>query len=310
MTIDQLKYFVEIVKVGSISKAAENLYISQPTISLMIKHLEEEIGYKLFIRSSRGVELTGKGAEFLNYAETILININNMVKLKSTKPVEHLSVTISSLYISASIIPFTDLIKNHFHNSCYKIQILQKSVFSLINDVVTGISKIGILSISAVQYNLMNEKLLAEGLEFVEIIDYNIGIVMSLDHPLSERDYLTINDLKAYPLVYFEYSEKEFFAAKAFRDLGIDEFDKKIIVSDMFHTYHLMHTIHAITFSMDDSNYSFNALLKMHDLEAKIIPFKPSITMKLGYIKKINSKLNSFEQEFIDSFNKIRKSNL
>lgn len=302
MTIDQIKYFMEIVKVGSMSKTAENLFISQPTISLMIKHLENELDYKLFIRSSKGVELTGKGAEFLNYAEDILVSINSIVKLKSTKPIQLLSITISSLYISTSIIPITNLIKNHFYNSNYKIQLLQKSAFSVITDVATGNSKIGILSISTIQYNLMSEKLRTDDLEFVEIIDYNMGIAMTSNHPLSEKKYLTIKDINAYPIVYFEYSEKEFFAAKAFRDLGMDEFHKKIIVSDMFHTYHLMHTINALTFSMDNINYNFNSLLKIHDLEVKIIPFTPSITMKLGYIKKKKTELNHFEQEFIDCF--------
>lgn len=310
MTVDQIKYFMEIVKAGSMSKAAEQLFISQPTLSLTIKHLENEIGYKLFIRSSKGVELTGKGAEFLNYAETILTNINNIVELKSSKTFKPLSISISSHFFSATVIPIKNLIKNHFRNNNYEIKLIQKSVFSIIDDVINGNSKIGILSISTLQSNLMNEKLLAEGLEFIEIMTFGVAISVTLEHPLAERESLSVKDLLEYPLILFEYSEKEFFAAKALKDMGVEEFPQKIIVSDMLQAFHLMNTVDGITFSMDDGIHNLYPLWDMYGLKLKSIPFDPSITMQMGYIKKINTELNHFEQQFIEGFIDIHKGTL
>lgn len=310
MTVDQIKYFMEIVKAGSMSKAAEQLFISQPTLSLTIKHLENEIGYKLFIRSSKGVELTGKGAEFLNYAETILTNINNIIELKSSKTFKPLSISISSHFFSATVIPIKNLIKNHFRNNNYEIKLIQKSVFSIIDDVINGNSKIGILSISTLQSNLMNEKLLAEGLEFIEIMTFGVAISVTLEHPLAERESLSVKDLLEYPLILFEYSEKEFFAAKALKDMGVEEFPQKIIVSDMLQAFHLMNTVDGITFSMDDGIHNLYPLWDMYGLKLKSIPFDPSITMQMGYIKKINTELNHFEQQFIEGFIDIHKGTL
>lgn len=310
MTIDQLKYFTEIVKIGSMSKTAEKLFISQPTLSLTIKHLETEIGYKLFIRSSKGVELTGKGAEFLNYAETILTNINNIVELKSAKTFKPLSISVSSHFFSATVIPIKNLIKNHFRNNNYEIKLIQKSVFSIIDDVINGYSKFGILSISTLQSNLMNEKLLAEGLEFIEIMTFGVAISVTLEHPLAERESVSVKDLLEYPLILFEYSEKEFFAAKALKDMGVEEFSQKIIVSDMLQAFHLMNTVDGITFSMDDGNHNLYPLWDMYGLKLKSIPFKPSVTMKMGYIKKINSELNHFERQFIEGFIDVHKAML
>lgn len=64
MTLQQLRYFIETVKHGSINKAAENLFISQPSLSIALKELEAEIGLDLLIRTPRGITLTIDGTEF------------------------------------------------------------------------------------------------------------------------------------------------------------------------------------------------------------------------------------------------------
>ena len=68
MTLQQLKYVIAIADSGSLNAASKNLYISQPSLSGAVKELEEEIGFELFLRSNRGVTVTAKGEEFLNYA--------------------------------------------------------------------------------------------------------------------------------------------------------------------------------------------------------------------------------------------------
>ena len=68
MTLQQLKYVIEVVSAGSISRAAERLFVTQPSLSNAIRELEQELGVELFLRTSRGVALTQDGAEFLGYA--------------------------------------------------------------------------------------------------------------------------------------------------------------------------------------------------------------------------------------------------
>ena len=65
MTLTQLNYFITIAETKSLNKAAEQLYVSQPSLTNAMKELEKELGITLFFRSGRGVTLTNDGTEFL-----------------------------------------------------------------------------------------------------------------------------------------------------------------------------------------------------------------------------------------------------
>lgn len=78
MNLLYLKYAATVADCGSISKAAERLYIDQPNLSRSIKDLETSMGVKLFERSARGMKLTPDGEEFLKYARVILSEVDAM----------------------------------------------------------------------------------------------------------------------------------------------------------------------------------------------------------------------------------------
>ena len=71
MTLNQLNYVITIAEQGSINKAAQQLYISQPSLTSAVQELERELGIVLFHRSGRGVTLTNDGGEFLLYAKQL-----------------------------------------------------------------------------------------------------------------------------------------------------------------------------------------------------------------------------------------------
>ena len=70
MTLQQLKYILAISSTGSMNKAAEQLYVSQPSLTSSVQELEKEIGIKIFHRSGRGVTLTNDGAVKFNGGDT------------------------------------------------------------------------------------------------------------------------------------------------------------------------------------------------------------------------------------------------
>ena len=72
ISLQQLKYFIEVARVGSINQAAEILFITQPSLSKAIKDIEAEVDLSLFQRSSKGISLTADGAEFLGYARQVV----------------------------------------------------------------------------------------------------------------------------------------------------------------------------------------------------------------------------------------------
>lgn len=76
-----LKYAVEVERTGSITKAADNLYMGQPSLSKAIKELEDDLQIEIFRRSSKGMVPTEEGAQFLHYAKNILSQIDNMERI-------------------------------------------------------------------------------------------------------------------------------------------------------------------------------------------------------------------------------------
>ena len=72
MTLQQLIYAVTVAEEGSINKAAQNLFISQSSLSQSLMKLEEEISLTIFRRTNRGIEKTPEGEEFLTYARQIV----------------------------------------------------------------------------------------------------------------------------------------------------------------------------------------------------------------------------------------------
>lgn len=76
-----LKYAVEVERTGSITKAADNLYMGQPSLSKAIKELEDDLQIEIFRRSSKGMVPTEEGAQFLRYAKNILSQIDNMERI-------------------------------------------------------------------------------------------------------------------------------------------------------------------------------------------------------------------------------------
>ena len=71
MTLTQLNYVITIAETKSFNKAAEQLYVAQPSLTSAMKELEKELGITLFHRSGRGVTLTNDGVEFLLYAKEV-----------------------------------------------------------------------------------------------------------------------------------------------------------------------------------------------------------------------------------------------
>ena len=114
MNLNQLKYFLAIVKTGSFSNAADDMYISQSSMSKQIKALETELGVDLFKREHSKVYLTEIGAEFAKYAEMTIKQHNDMLlyldefATKKSNTIRFGSIPVVSSYgISAQIAQFT-----------------------------------------------------------------------------------------------------------------------------------------------------------------------------------------------------------
>lgn len=123
MALEQYRVFYQVAKSQSISKAAKQLYVSQPAVTKAIKTLEGELGLTLFVRNSKGVSLTDEGEVLLNYIRTAFESIEQgEKKLKQLKNKEQGSVTIgiSNILCKHYFMPYLKL----FHQRYPKLRIV------------------------------------------------------------------------------------------------------------------------------------------------------------------------------------------
>ncbi|WPJ91338.1 LysR family transcriptional regulator [Facklamia hominis] len=110
MELKQIKTFITIVEWGSFSEAANQLYLSQPTVSLHIKQLENELGIELIGRTTKSHELTPHGEKFYEYAKSIMqmaYNIENTFSQKNNHKFTIGASSIAASYILPQLIsPF------------------------------------------------------------------------------------------------------------------------------------------------------------------------------------------------------------
>lgn len=108
MELKQLQSFVTVIRCKSFTKAAEQLFLSQPTVSTHIHQLEEELGKRLILRTTKSIEVTQKGQEVFEYAVSILELKERMIASCSAQPqkIIHLGAsTIPSAYILPDVLP-------------------------------------------------------------------------------------------------------------------------------------------------------------------------------------------------------------
>jgi len=117
MEIHQLEYIVAVETYRSFTKAAESKNVSQPSLSHQIKKLEDELGVNLFIRTTRSVQLTPAGAEFVSHAKRILSEIykarQNILEFSSYER-GHLTVGIMPAISYYNLTPMLTAFKRDF----------------------------------------------------------------------------------------------------------------------------------------------------------------------------------------------------
>ena len=119
MTLQQLHYIIVISETGSINKAAEKLYVSQPSLTSAIKELEREIGIVIFNRTGKGVTLTADGAEFLPHARQVYGQYENLLETYGKGGVRKQKFGVSTQHYSFAVKAFVETVKA-FDNEQYE----------------------------------------------------------------------------------------------------------------------------------------------------------------------------------------------
>lgn len=112
MTLQQLHYIIGVSESGSFNKAAENLYVSQPSLTSAIKEVEKEFNISIFNRSSKGISLTQDGKEFIQYARQIYAQYENLLEKFGEGFQRKKKFSVSCQHYSFATKSFVELVKN------------------------------------------------------------------------------------------------------------------------------------------------------------------------------------------------------
>lgn len=230
MTLQQLKYVVQIVQCGSITMAAQKLYITQPSLSKAIAELEQEMGITIFLRSSRGVILSEEGTKFLSYARQVVEQAELLEQTyKYGEPAKRI-FAVSSQHYAFAVNAFVALVKE-YGQAQYEFSLRELRTNDIIEDVYTQRSELGILFLSNFNHEVILRILKNKELQFVKEFTAKPHVFVSRKNPLAARKSVTRKDLLLYPrLTYDQGINNSFYFSEELH--STDESPKSIVVSD------------------------------------------------------------------------------
>lgn len=198
MNILYLKYAAEVAKCGSISKAAEKLFVAQPNISRAIKELENSLGITIFERNSKGMTLTPDGERLMRYAGGILTQIEEVEEVFRGEESKKLKFSISvprASYISHAFAAFTAKLPQGV-----PIEILYKETNALrtVNNVLNSSYRLGIVRYAERHDRYFKDMLEEKGLAYEMITEFSYRLIFHREHPLAKKEVICEEDLTKY----------------------------------------------------------------------------------------------------------------
>ena len=195
MNFLHLKYAIMVAETGSISKAAEKLYVAQPNVSRAIKELESDLNITIFECNSKGMIVTPEGEQLIHYAKRILRQIDDMEKIfkyQKKKNVFSISVPRAS-YISDAFVEFSKCLNNIDNAEVYY---KETNAYRVINNVINEEYNLGIL-----RYYINHDRYFKDIIEKKElkcelINQFKYVLIFNKNGALAENKEIHYSDLK------------------------------------------------------------------------------------------------------------------
>lgn len=301
MTFTQLNYIITIAKTKSINKAAEQLYVSQPSLTSAVQELERELGITLFNRSGRGVTLTNDGAEFLLYARQLYGQYEDILEKYGENGSLKKKFGVSTQHYSFAVKAFVDMAKQ-FDMSKYEFAIRETKTAEVIRDVSTMKSEIGILYLSDFNRKSMEKLLRSAGLVFHHLIDCQAYVYLWKKHPLAGEESISFGQLSDYPCLAFEQGDNSsFYLAEEI--LSTNEYPRIIRANDRATMLNLMVGLNGYTLC------SGIICEELNGSEFAAVPFRDdeenhNSVMEIGYITRKNTIPGKMAEMYIEALKK------
>ena len=300
MTLQQLSYVIAISETGSFSRAAEKLYITQPSLTSAVKALEEELGIVLFNRSARGVTLTAEGLQFLPRAKQIDAQYQALLEAYGRQGRRRQQFAVSTQHYSFAVKAFVEMARS-VDVAEYEFAIRETRTRDVIDDVAALRSEIGLIYLSDFNRKALTRLLSERGLAFHPLIQCSAFVYLWRGHPLAGRASISFADLEPYPCLSFEQGDSSFYFDEEI--LSTNEYPRVIKANDRATMLNLMVGLNGYTLCSgiicEELNGSDYAAVPYAPDEAN-----PNSVMEIGCVLRKNTVLSAMGRRYVAEIRK------
>ncbi len=295
--LENIMYVKAVAEFGSVSAAANYLFLSQPYLSSVVSRVEKELDVKLFNRTGKGMELTPAGEQFMHLSEELNSILLEMSKLKYMEKHRKCRVSIfSTPYVSRIA---NDLAKQYDDLETHLMLSKQAQ-----EEVMNGNCDVAVIYCASNQLRALKSRLRGLNLLYHSIVQEPVFIMVGHDHPLFQKEFVTKEDLKPYPFA----CEKLFL--EDVKKTAADFLEDKVYRPMLFSQTRSMisHIMYSDCFSigikgLNQENYQIDRGM------IKLIPLlESSVHLEFGYIMPVGFSCPDSLKKFIDMVSDILRS--
>ena len=297
MTLQQLKYVIEVADRGSITEAAKSLFIAQPSLSAAIRELEEETATTIFVRKSRGVLLTPEGTEFLGYARQVVQQAALIEEKYIARQAVKQRFSVSTQHYSFTSSAFVELVRAQ-GGAAYEFILREGKTYDTIADVKNLRSEMGVIYLSTFNEAVISKTLREANLVFSELFAARPHIFVGRNNPLAGRESVTMADLVPLPCLTYEQGEQNafYFSEEILSTLN---HDKSIKVTDKGTIIDLMVGTDGYTISSGICP----SYLRGDDIIS--IPLRVDEVIRIGVITHRDYRPTALGQQYLDILHRV-----
>lgn len=296
MTLQQLKYAITVAETGTITEAANKLYISQPSLTNAIHELEKEMNIIIFNRTNKEISISKEGEDFLGYARQVLEQAAILEDKYKGDNGGKKKFCVSTQHYSFAVNAFVDLIKK-FGQDEYDFSLRETQTYEIIEDVARMRSEIGILFLNDFNEKVITKILKSYDLEFHQLFVAKPHVFISRKHPLAQNQVITNEELEQYPYLSFEQGEHNsfYFSEEIF---SATERKKNIRVRDRATLFNLLIGLNGYTVCSGVIDKKLNG----KDIIA--VPLADESDMRIGYITHKKGRISRLGTTYLEALNK------
>ena len=299
MTLQQLRYVITVAESGTITEAANKLYISQPSLTNAIHELEKEMNIVIFNRTNKGISLSKEGEDFLGYARQVLEQASILEDRYKGNSGGKKQFCVSTQHYSFAVNAFVDLIKKYGQEE-YDFSLREIQTYEIIEDVARMRSELGTLFLNSCNERVIVKILKSHDLKFHELFIAKPHVFISRKHPLAGKGVITNKELENYPYLSFEQGEHNsfYFSEEIF---STSERKRNIRVRDRATLFNLLIGLNGYTVCSGVIDE------KLNGKEIIAIPLEDESDMRIGYITHKKGMLSRLGLTYLEALEKYLK---